>query len=156
MNATIPGCQGQPWHALTATDFRLLEYLQFLNRQYGKVFPSQETLSKHLKVSVRTARRSIAHLKELGLLLVQPRRFRNALGRVRSQSNVYKLCTVIGAKVRGILSRLTGRTRAASVNKTRKKEELSDVIYKREEINHPTLRASLDSLEMKVKARYVS
>src|SRR5262249_44961242 len=124
-NSTGGGLGQAVWRQLTATDFRLLEYLHYLSKRYTCVFPSQRTLAKRLAIAERTARRSVAHLKEIGLLLVHPRRFRNALGQIRSQSNAYRICTMVGAKIHGLVARVTGRTQKSRVIKTKEKKELS-------------------------------
>jgi DNA-binding transcriptional MocR family regulator len=112
------------WYQLTGHDLRLYEQLSYYERVYGVVFPSQKTLAFRLKCSVRTVRRSIKHLKLLGLLKVRARKYQDRLGRWRSHSNVYKLCGFLGAKMRGILARLTERPRLTSHTKTSEKEEL--------------------------------
>jgi hypothetical protein len=121
------------WFQLRAHEIRLIELLHFYERTFTAVFPSQEHLAKKLHVSVRTVRRAVSHLRELGLLVVQARRYRDRQGRVRSHSNVYKLLSSLGAKLRGIVSRLTGRPRSASATKTEKKEERLDLSFVKNE-----------------------
>ena len=117
------------WLQLTAVDIKILEMFDYLERVGGSIFPSQKWLADKLCVSERTIRRGVAHLKTLGVVLVQPQRRRDRQGRVRSHNNRYRILGLCGAFIRGLLARLTGRTRTASVNKTKKKKELSESLH---------------------------
>ncbi len=131
------------WYQLTGHDLRLYEQLYYYERCFGKVFPSQKTLAHRLKCSVRTVRRSIKRLQSLGLLQVRARKYQDRGGRWHSRSNVYKLCGFLGAKVRGILSRLTGRPRTAAPTKTPEKKELFDH-FSFTHIKDPTAKSLLE------------
>ena len=123
------------WFQLRAHEIRLIELLHFYECTFNTVYPSQEHLAEKLHISVRSVRRAVARLRELGLLAVEPRRYRDKQGRVRSHSNVYKLLGAssrIGAKLRGILSRITGRPRAGlSYQNKRKGSSLRLLILKK-------------------------
>jgi len=122
------------WFSLTASDIRIIQLFDYYESVFGRVFPSQATIAERVHVSERTARRSVAHLKDLGLLLVQPRKYRDRQGRWRSHSNVYTLLSAIGATVRGLVNRLlTGRTKKARPTKTGKKEEIFDLSFVKNE-----------------------
>src|SRR3954452_19866327 len=102
---------GGEWYQLSRVDFLLLEQLHYYERTFGKIFPAQKTLALRMHCSVRTVRRAVAHLKSLGLLAVRGMKYRDRLGRIRSRSNTYKILSLIGAKVRSLLTRLTVRPR---------------------------------------------
>lgn len=111
------------WLQLTAVDIKILEMFDYLERVGGSVFPSQRWLAGKLRVSERTVRRSVAHLKALGVILVRARHCRDRRGRIHSHSNVYKILGLAGAFVRGLLARLAGRPKPARVLKVKQKEE---------------------------------
>jgi predicted AAA+ superfamily ATPase len=128
------------WFELTATDMRVIQLFDYYESIFGSIFPSQATIAKRIHTSERTARRSVHHLKELGLLLVQARRYRNRLGKIRSKSNVYTLLTAIRTTVRRLINRLlTGRPKKARATKTGKKEEILDLSFVKNEAKRSIL-----------------
>jgi biotin operon repressor len=113
------------WNKLSGVDIRVLELFDYYHRTFGYIFPSQATIARKLEISERTVRRSIADLKEMGLIVVQQRHFRNRLGQIRSQSNVYRLLTLVGCKIRRLLNCLApGRPKKAHATKTGENKEL--------------------------------
>ena len=127
------------WYGLSGTDIRLLEQLDYYYRRFGRAFPSQKKLAEILCVSERTVRRSVKHLRDLGLLAVHHLKYRNRLGQIRSRSNSYKVLTFVGAKIRSLFVRLTGRPQKASPNGAEEKKESSDLSF----VKNKALREAL-------------
>lgn len=134
------------WLALTGTDIKVLEWFSYLER-VGPIFPGQQWLAERLRVSERTIRRSIAHLKALGVILVQPRRCQDRHGRLHSHSNVYKLLGLTGAFIRSLVVGLTERPKLAPIARPKKKKSFPAPIFKKEELR-PELLTRLPLLRV--------
>ncbi len=109
------------WRQLNGTDFRLLEQLTFLSKAKGYAYPSQKYLSKALRCHRSTITRSINKLKELGLLVVNPRKYRRKNGQFLTESNAYRVIHWIGWKVRSLFHKVTDVAKAK--HKLKKKEK---------------------------------
>ena len=101
-------------------DIKVVEYFDYLQGRFGRIFPTQEKIAERVGVSVRTIKRSIAHLKELGVIGVQSWLLRDKGGKVRGQRNVYALLGLAGAFIRGLIGRITGGPKKARVTRQKK------------------------------------
>lgn len=130
----------QEWFQLDGIDFRLIEELTFLQGNRGCCFPSREYLAAKLKISIWTISRHTSKLKGLGLLSIQPRRYRRTDGTWATRSNIYKVLGFIGSKVRKILSLLTGVRPKARIPKQKEKSEHFDL----SQVKNPKLKGFLE------------
>jgi biotin operon repressor len=130
----------QEWYKLSGHELRIAELFHYYKRTFGRVFLSQETIARKLHISVRTVRRCIKRLQELGLLAVERRMYRNTLGQCKSLTNVYRLLSFIGAKVRSLLHRLAGRPAVAREEQNKEKEEPLDLSF----VHNQRLKAELE------------
>jgi DNA-binding transcriptional regulator YhcF (GntR family) len=128
------------WDQLDGVDIKILELIDYLERRYSLAFPSRELLAKKLKVSVSTISRHTTKLAALGVLAVKPRKYRRHDGTFVTQSNVYKILGLIGAKIRSLIHRLTDGARTRRIPKQQEKEELPDLFtfshVKNPEVKH--------------------
>jgi len=131
----------QAWWELDGTDFRLIEELAFLQGTRPYCFPSREYLAAKLKVSIGTISRHTHKLSHLGLLKIQPRRYRRVDGTWRTRSNLYALLTFIGSKLRQLLALLTGVRPSARRPKQKKEKEPFSLSF----VKNQTLKSRLES-----------
>src|SRR5262245_42270740 len=103
------------WYELSGLEIRLLEELRFLQGDRNYCFPSREYLGRKLQCSVRSISRHTNKLRRLGLLRIQPRRYRRRDGTWTTRSNLYQVLTFIGAKIRRLLTVLTDRPKYSRI-----------------------------------------
>jgi hypothetical protein len=115
------------WLALDGTDIKLLEQLDYYERTFGLAFPGRELLARKLRLSVSTISRHVTKLVGLGVLLVRRRKYRRRDGTFATQSNLYRILGLIGAKIRQLVRRLiTDVARPRPIPKQEEKTELSN------------------------------
>lgn len=121
------------WREMTGVDIKVVEYFDYLQGRFGRIFPTQEKIATRVGVSVRTVKRSIAHLKELGVIGVQSWLIRDREGKVRGQRNVYALLGLAGAFIRGLISRITGGPKRARLTR-QKKHTFPEIAFEKKPI----------------------
>src|SRR5262249_47294902 len=95
-------------------------------------------LSVKLGITSWCVSRHLHKLQRLGLLRIQPRRYRRRNGTWDTRSNLYKLLSFAGAKVRQLFARLTGLRPGASRSKQKEKKELFSSLLPEKQTPQPS------------------
>ena len=128
------------WYELSGLEIRLIEELNFLQGSRNYCFPGREYLAAKLKVSTRTISRHTHKLQVLGLLRIQPRRYKRRNGTWLTRSNLYQVLGFLGQKMRQILGLLAGGTMRSRTPKPKEKSLSSDLSH----VKNSEMRAFLE------------
>ena len=113
-------------HHFTRVDFLLIEAIHYFQQRFGTAFPGRELLAKQCGCSIWTVSRHVSKLRKLGVLEVTHRKLRKKDGTWKTQTNVYRVLSTTGEKIRSLLNTIFADVRKnARILTEQKKEEIT-------------------------------